>query len=311
MLLRRQTLDLLAQLRAGGVPDAVTQQWVSSLPELLQLEALVRRELDAMTLEAVRAIQFRVAQAQQQALEDASRLVSIALGDASALVAAQFGVVDVGALQQLLGQFQPASPLTQLVGVSEQSLTALRRELTRGIVNGENPLVVARRVAKTTDLPFQRAATIARTEQLRAYRESLRSYYAGAPGVSQWRWTASLSPRTCASCWAMHGQLFEYDEPMGTHPNCRCTMTPVPDREALRSAGIPFPEDTHTVGIREFARLDPGVQREILGVSKAEAYQRGEIRLEDLVRERVTPEWGTTRSVASLADARAAARARV
>lgn len=94
------------------------------------------------------------------------------------------------------------------------------------------------------------------------------------------------------ACWALHGQVFDTDEPMGTHPVCRRAMMPV-----TRNLGPP------PSGPDEFARLDPVTQREILGPAAHRAYEAGDLDLADLVRTRTSPQWVITRSRGSLVDA--------
>lgn len=139
------------------------------------------------------------------------------------------------------------------------------------------------------NLPLARAATIARTEQMRAYREAAReTYKANSKIVAGWVWHAQLSPRTCVLCWAMHGTFHSNDEPVATHPACRCVMLPNLGKQVFES------------GADEFKKLSAADQRQILGAAAFEKYREGEIELKDLVGEREDARFGKTRYRISL-----------
>lgn len=294
----------LEESRAAGLPNRVTKRYVSNLAGWRRLQALAERELDAFTTEAVRAIEWRIAEAAQQGVDSGRRLTNIAFGEsANSPLAANFGQVNIGAVEQLIGQLQASSPLSSLPNLVAESVDVMRTELVRGMANGTNSKIVGRRIAKAANIPAHRAATIARTEMHRAYREANRMQYQANSMVNRWRWVAGLSPRTCAACWAMHGQIFDTDEPMGTHPNCRCSMVPMVNFDRLRAMGIDAPDPEFPTGAELFAKETAESQRRILGADKYAAFKKGDIGLNDVVKTTHTEEWGTTRTVASKAQA--------
>lgn len=130
-----------------------------------------------------------------------------------------------------------------------------------------------------------RAVTVARTETLRAYREGNRASYQASGVVAGWRWLATLTTRSCAFCWSMHGSVHPLNAPMATHPRCRCTSVPV------LKAAFGGDEPTQT-GPDVFAELDAAQQRAVLGGAKYRAYSAGAITLEDLAGTKRTREWG-------------------
>ncbi len=257
-----------------------------------------------MTVEAVRAIQWQVAHAAELGPQSVDALVAATLNVApgQAATVGAFGQVSTPAVAQLVGQLQAASPLAKLPGLNREAVQQMGRELTRGLVNGEHSRVIGRRIAAVTDIPAARAATIARTETHRAYREAGRLAMIENPLVHEWIWHASTTARTCAACWAMHGQIFPTDQPMGSHPNCRCTMLP----KVTPPAWMDAPEVVYPSGEVLFDALPVADQRTILGPDKYHAFEQGRLRLGDVVKETETREWGTTRSVASLKDSLAA-----
>lgn len=191
----------------------------------------------------------------------------------------------------------------RLPGLNAEALQTMQRELVRGLANGEHSRTIGTRIAKAADMPSWRAATIARTEIHRSYREANRMAYQANPMVEQWRWMSALGARTCSACWAMHGTLHNLGDPMGSHPNCRCTQAPVVDNSKLREMGIDAPDIEWPTGEELFAKQPASVQRQVLGHEKYEAFRAGKIGLNDTVQVRKSGTWGTTRTTNSTRDA--------
>lgn len=110
--------------------------------------------------------------------------------------------------------------------LSASATAAMRENLIRGLASGDNPNDVARRVVRDTEGVFNgglaRAARIARTEMADAMRAGGDAHdQANADILTGWTWIATLSTRTCPSCWAQHGREWPLTEPgpLG-HQNC-------------------------------------------------------------------------------------------
>jgi SPP1 gp7 family putative phage head morphogenesis protein len=293
----------LRETRNAGLPDRVTRRWVSDLAAYRQLLTLAESELDRVTTEAVRAMQWQIAQAAElgKPAVDALAIATLQASDTeAALLRASFGQVPSGAVRELVGQLQDSSPLASLPRLNADAVQTMGRELTRGLVSGTNSRVIAQRIAATSDIPLQRAQTISRTETHRAYRESSRLAMQANPLVQEWVWNAEISARTCSACFSMHGTIHDTDEVMGSHPNCRCAMLP---RVTPPTWMTDAPDVEYPTGETIFSELSADAQREILGPGKYQAYSEGRITLADTVRVRESQEWGVTRSTASLSEA--------
>ena len=101
--------------------------------------------------------------------------------------------------------------------LAEDTVTAMRGELIRGITVGANPRVTASRIVRRTGDQFHggltRAATIARTETLDAYRIADHAATQANTSLIQTRiWMATLDYRTCGSCLANHGTEWPVDQ---------------------------------------------------------------------------------------------------
>jgi hypothetical protein len=165
---------------------------------------------------------------------------------------------------------------------------------------------------RVTAMPAARALTIARTEVIGTFREAGRQTMAANRAVlAGWVWNAQLGPRTCASCIAQNGSLHSVDEPMASHPSCRCSCDPQTKTWAeLGFPDVPETRITPRSGEDWFADQPPSFQLAALGPSKHAAYARGDIQLGDLVQHTQSRVWGPGSSAGSLAHALSQAEAR-
>lgn len=136
--------------------------------------------------------------------------------------------------------FQPEIDLIQaqnlrlLTGINEVMNLQIREALTRGILEGENPLGVARLMAdRVAKIGRTRAELIARTETIRAHAEASLSRYEtwGVSEISgQAEFLTAQDTKVCPECADLEEQVFTVDEAQGiipVHPRCRCTWLPV------------------------------------------------------------------------------------
>jgi len=242
--------------------------------------------------ESVRAQQAEVvAAAQEHAREQAQAVAQTE--EQAARITTSWNRLPVEATEDLVGFLSNGSPLrTLLMGLGAEAAAGVERSLLVGLATGQNPRKIARLVRQAFGVPLSRALTISRTEVLRAYRESTRrTYQQNRHIIRGWRWLAAHQPRTCPACLAMDGSIHALDERLDDHPNGRCAMTPVlvDEEPPARETGEQWLE-----------RQSQEVQERVLGKAGAAAYRAGEVKLQDFVGRRFSPEWGTTRYAKSL-----------
>ena len=119
------------------------------------------------------------------------------------------------------------------------------------------------------------------------------------------------------NCWAMDGSEFDVEEPMGSHPGCRCALEPVPISWADLAArhGLTMPPGDHAIppeptGPEAFAELPAEQQQRILDPGRQDgqtprwdAWNAGQVQLQDFVHTSHSDDWGTTRRESGLAAA--------
>lgn len=182
--------------------------------------------------------------------------------------------------------------------ISAETLTAIRAELVRGMIVGDNPREAARRMVAATGGRFTggltRALNISRTEMLDAMR---RAQYAtdqvNAGVLAGWTWGAHLDSRTCRSCVSMHGTEHPLDEegPIDHHSG-RCARIPRTKSWAdLGFPGVPEPDLGMDDAGEWFEGQDEPTQRQILTPRGFDAWRRGEYPMDAWASRRTNDGW--------------------
>lgn len=267
-----------------------------------QTEAAFRKLAQTTEQEIAKGKRLAAATAEAHAQE----MIRASLGPPPAGVSLTLARLPQATIANLVGAIEAGSPLRAILdGYGADAADDVRTELVRGVAAGIGSQEIARNVARALDGNLRRARLIARTEILRAARETTRETYRASGVVKRWRWHAAKTIRTCASCWANDGREFALETPMAEHPAGRCSMLPV--TMTWRELGVDVPEDRPELptGPEAFRLLSASMQDRILGSAAAgDAYRVGEVTLGDFVRVRRSRDWGETRTATGLARAR-------
>lgn len=136
----------------------------------------------------------------------------------------------------------------ELKGITSNMDQQISRVLSEGLVNGDNPRLLARKLNKVItgaggDLSLKdslgrfipakrRAEMLARTEIIRAHHQATIQQYRnyGIAGVKvKAEWSTAGDNRVCPECEKLERKVFTLDEIQGmipVHPNCRCLALP-------------------------------------------------------------------------------------
>ena len=290
---------LQAEIDALG-PDV--QPWqIERLDRLRALEEQALRELDdyGQTLNSL----LPVAQTNAAAAGAAAASASVQAVAGQAVVASSFRTLSAPALREIIAATS-TGPLRDLLDTFGATGSAvLRQTLLDGIGQGRNARVVGDAIQRAVGVSRQRAQVIARTEILRAGKQAnLASFAANANLISGWEWHAFKGPRTCSACLIMDGTEFPTSVTFFPgHPQCRCVGKPI-----LRD----YPQPKGQTGRDYLESLPEADQRRLLGNGKYDAWQSGELELDDMVAPRYSDQWGTSYQEASLATSQANAAVR-
>lgn len=224
---------------------------------------------------------------------------SKALSVAGGMVEANWITINARVVEQFIGYASDGSPLKAIFDELGPDMSRkVRDTIGKGLALGNNPRTIASEVKDAFSGTLHRAENITRTEMLRAYREVTRESYK-ANNVNKWAWLSAADSRTCAACFAMHGQIFDSGQKHDGHPQCRCAMVPVVKGGTVVDGGD-----------QVFRSLSEEQQREILGRDGYELWSRGEVELSDFVVQTADPRWGTMRRAATNQEAISNARQR-
>lgn len=295
--------DVLARLFSAAVEDMVTDQeeWpgrrtIDTHPALQDALTSAERVLDTLTDLVVTETTRAADAATGQATNDQAGMIGSQLPPGSAMPGPLPGGFHQRAIDAIRARTrQRIHSLTR--PLTPDAVTAMRRELVRGVRTGTNPRETARRMVGRVEGAFNggltRALVIARTEVIDSWREAARATQdASRDVVSGWVWLARLDSRTCSACWVMHGTQHPLTEPgpLG-HQQCRCSRAP--KTVSWRDLGFDMdePEDVIPDAETVFRALPRDQQLATMGPARLAALDSGQITWSDLARRRTNPGW--------------------
>jgi len=311
-VMRQFKLDLLAREQVQmqdmakqwlGLEDALESQ-IQAMADELAREAAEGRAISQAKLWRMRRYQSLQAQLQQELAsytEYAERLIVEnqsqlgAMGIQHAAMATQVSVpglgvhfdvlpMDVEAIENMVGLAGDGSPLKALLKTTwGDSAAGLTNELIRSTALGINPRETARRMRQGTTQGLNRMLNIARTEQLRVYREAGRQQYEYSGVVEGFKRLATHDGHVCPACLMAEGERYSVKQHLREHPSGRCTMVPI-----IRG----MPEVQWEKGPEWFKRQGEATQVSILGRGRYDAWRDGQFSLDQLVTVRKDSTWG-------------------
>ena len=272
---------VIAKLDAATLEGTldVSPSWFFQLEEWSTLLVEVRGQVDQLSKVAY-----------SESIEAQERSIAMGTKHAAELVKASgvrggFIMLPKEAFTDLVGALSDGSPLKALfANMGEDAVSLARHIFAAGFAAGDNPRKIGR--ALKVALPKQtrdRMVLIARTESLRAYRTAQsRNFKENSDVVVAMRIVSARDARTCFLCIARDGEILEPGEIFGSHPGCRCTLSPV----------VKY-LDRPRINGEEWLRDQPEeVQREKLGPSRFKMWNDHEATLADFTQKTQSSKWG-------------------
>ena len=199
-------------------------------------------------------------------------------------VGAFFDRLPISAVENMVGVATDGGPVQRLLEKAyPEAVDRMTDVLVKNTALGINPRQTAREMIEGTSEALNHSLTVARTEQLRVYREASRQQYESSGLVESYRRLCAKNDRTCAVCLALDGEVYPTSELMHVHPNDRCTMVP-------NVTGMP--QVQYETGEEWLKKQDPEIREKILGKSASDMLDDGVIELGDLVQKVEHPDWG-------------------
>lgn len=196
------------------------------------------------------------------------------------------------AIETMTAMVQQGAPLRELLEhVWPKSALGMNQALEDGIALGWGPMKTAREMMRGLESGLQRVLTIARTEQLRAYRMATNAQYRDSGVVTGWMWLCAKNMTVCAACLAMDGTEHPLSEEQQDHPNGGCTSVPI----------LPGEKPEWQTGEKWFETLSEADQRKLLGDKLFEAWDGGKgFEFSRLAQTAHSDTWGDSVRVARL-----------
>jgi hypothetical protein len=208
-------------------------------------------------------------------------------------IGAFFNRLPVSAVETMVGYLGDGTPLSRLL---DESFPLAWKQTTdalfEGISLGLNPNQVARNMVDGLGYGLEKATVIARTEQLRAYRQATVMEYRESGVVKGFRRLVAKVGAWVA-CLLLDNEYYEVESEFDDHPNGRCTVIAV-----LKD----MPERERETGTDWFKALDPEQQKSIMGGKYYEAWKDGQFKLGDMVHKTHSDTWGDAPAVVALKD---------
>lgn len=297
-------LELLASAKNGRVPASVAARNIRLRDTIAQARAM----LDELATTTNIQVSTDVGQAMLDALDQHEALVRSQLPPGQAGAGVSFTRVSPEAVAAMVERTtQSIHKFTQPLPADVERM--MKQQLIRGITIGDNPRRTASRIIKGAEGRFNggltRALNIARTETLDAHRAATQaSEKSNTAILEEWEWHASLTGRTCPSCWARHGTRYPLDESgPNDHPSGRCARVTVTKTwEELGFKGIVEPPSLTPDAEATYRNLTPESQIAIMGKGRAEMLANGEISWADLSRKQENPGWRDSYNATPLKD---------
>ena len=209
-------------------------------------------------------------------------------------ISSAFGVIPVDAVEFMAGMAGDGSPLFAVLkgrALAPESVQGLTDALVRGTALGWNPRKTALAMRDGLAGGLQKALTIARTEQLRAYRLANVAEYRESGVVTGFRRMAAKDGRSCLSCLIQDGTIYTLESEMTDHPVGRCTCAPI-------VKGFEMP--TWQTGSEWLQQQDPEAQRVIMGDARYQLWRDGKVPLERMAYTAHSDVWGDSPAVVPL-----------
>jgi len=287
-------IELLARRVADDKLSKAQKQEARYLAERSQsLLRQTRREMGKYTEYLEPLIQNEQERMARAGIAHAASNINAVASEAGVTI--QFDRLPVAAVENMVGLAGDGSPLTTLLESSYGAgVDGMFTELIRGVALGKNPReTAARMVREGLSQSLNRMMVIARTEQLRVYRESSRAAYIQSGVVSGYKRLSAKDGRTCMGCLMADGRRYELTQPLDEHPAGRCSLVPIVN-------GMP-PIEWET-GPDWFQKQEPAMQKNMMGSGRFAAWKDGKFDLDQLVSVRRNATWGDSLQPTSLRD---------
>ena len=224
----------IATAQASGTKVPVS--WLYQENRLTRLQQQVARQVGMYAQYAHQTVKGEILTAAHQGASDAADALN---GTIPVGISYSFNQLPTAAINELASsgdglqtyagaKFRGTKALQAYYdSLAPDAAARAKKALITGVAVGDSPAKIAARLRDALSIPLSKALTISRTESLGAYRAvSMATYRANADVMAGWKWLTGANP--CPFCQEQADRgIIPMDEDFSSHPNCRCTSSPV------------------------------------------------------------------------------------
>lgn len=273
---------------AKRLGNVVNESSIRQLARYKELRDQVHEEIARYNGVAERLITDKQRIYGQRGLDNAANVIEASY---EGRIGAFFNRLPVDAIETMVGYLGDGTPLNRVLqenfpGSWQQATDAL----FDGISLGLGPRRVAQNMVDGLGWGLNKSTVIARTEQLRAYRQSSVMQYRESGVVRGFKRLVNKGS-ACMACLLSDGEYFEVREDFTDHPSGACACVPVL---------TDMPERQWESGEDYFMRLSPEQQRARMGAQFYQEWKDGQFKLSDLRSTAHSDVWGDSPKVTPL-----------
>lgn len=197
----------------------------------------------------------------------------------------------IGVTGNAAGEVGPLRTLLEPLGA--ETVAGVESTIGEGILRGQGPRDVARRITNQVGMPLTRSLRISRTEMTRAFRESNRLQFAANEAIVKgYRRHAKKDSETCFACIAKDGQRYELSQPLDEHPSGRCSLEPITVSYRDLGLDVDEPDFSRELAPDWFRGQSDVQQLSMMGPGKFKAWKGGQFAIEDMAKVTQNDIWG-------------------
>lgn len=287
-------------LRDAGEDITPGKLWRLDRMKAIQRQA--SQQLDKFVPFAERTVKDTKREAIAAAQRDAPAIVR-GTYPADMPIKINFATMPRAAVEQMVGFLADGSPLRGVISkYTKSAVNDFGDTLVTSLAMGWGPRRTARALRSAYGMGLTDALRLARTEQMRAYRESTRQSYLSSDVVKEWERLVAVDDHTCMACIMLDGKRYPLSEPMDDHVQGRCTMLPITKTYHEMGVDVDEPDFSREMAQDWFLRQDADTQEKMMGKGMHAAWKAGVFKLEDIPKLIRSDVWGNSWVPRSLRD---------
>jgi hypothetical protein len=284
------TFEIYSSSLEGKVVDAAMVRKLERMQSLLAQSQDRISKFYTKAEEAVREGQaWHISQGLAKGVSDIQDAYAIA-----GIYAIKFDMLPFRAIENMVGFLGDGSPLGSLLRTDyAETATDISKLLVDGITQGKGPRETAVMISRYMRGNLERAMTVARTEQIRAFRVANVAQYQESGVIATYTRRSAFSDTSCMACIAADGRVYPVSVQFGDHPKGMCFTT-----ANVRGVNPP----NVLTGIEWFTKQPEDIQQSIMGSGHYDAWKSGKFQLKDIAQIGHDEKWGEQIRVKPLAE---------